>query len=252
MSDFEINFEWPVAKYEYRPAAPWDYSSEVEQYMRPYALPNGKIVRQALSREKAEARLLGDPPRLPLGHLVRKGPAKMVRSKPKAMDYAVKLLVERKDAPLHKVALTIARTIGGLTLEDEEELETWDELAGYLRGIFKGHHEEFGYLDAEMMGAEVDPNNNPPLIGSVGIFLDRDKTGKFKLALKPEDLPNALILYAARMAATGTIFNTCEHCNTPFLSGGSGRDKKRGDARFCGSECRWKHHNEIRRKAKGK
>ena len=239
MSDFEINFEWPVAKYEYQPAAPW------------YVLPNGLVVRQALSREKAEARVLGDPPRLPLGHLLRKGPAKMARPKPKAMDYAVRLLVERKDAPLHKVALTIARTIGGLTLKDKEELEGWDKLADYLRGIFKGHHEAFGYLDAEMMGAEVDPNN-PPLIGSVGIYLDRDKTGKLKLALKPNDLANALILYAARMATTGTTFNTCEHCNTPFLSGGSGRDKKRGDARFCSSECRWKHHNEMRRKAKGK
>jgi hypothetical protein len=86
----------------------------------------------------------------------------------------------------------------------------------------------------------------------VGIFLDRDRAGKLKLALKPEDLSNALILYAARMATTGTTFNTCEHCKAPFLSGGAGRNKKRGDARFCSNECRWSHHNEMRRKAKGK
>src|SRR5262249_36607146 len=151
------------------------------------------------------------------------------------MEYAVRLLVEGEKTPLHKVALTIARTIGGLSLDDKEELEDWRELADYLRGIFKGEHKEFGY-------AEDEPNG-PPLIGQMGIFLDRDKTGKLKLALKPEDLGNALILYAARMATTGTTFNTCEHCKSPFLGGGSGQNKKRADARFCSPACRWRHHN---------
>jgi hypothetical protein len=247
MSDFKIDLDWPIAKYEYRPAAPWDYSSYVDDLMKPIVFPSGKILEQGRSRKEAEA-LVPDPP---LGHLVRKGPAKMARPAPKAMEYAVRLLVERKDVPLHKVALTIARTIGGLTLDDKEELEHWDKLANYLRGIFKGDHEEFDYVDAEVLGVEVDPNS-PPLIGSVGIFLDRDRGGNLKLALRPEDLTNALILYAARMATTGTTFNTCEHCNSPFLSGGMGRSKKRADARFCTAACRWRHHNEERRKAKSK
>lgn len=247
MSDFEIELEWPVAKYEYRPSPPYDSSSDVDNLMKPIVFPSGKIYDRGWSREEAEKRL----PNPSLGHLVRKSPAKMARPSPKAMQYAVRLLVERKDVPLHKVALTIARTIGGLTLDDEEELEHWDELADYLRGIFKGDHKEFGYFDAEVMGAEVDPNS-PPLIGSVGIFLDRDRKGNLKLALRPEDLPNALILYAARMATTGTTFNTCERCNSPFLSGGMGRSKKRADARFCTPACRWRHHNEERRKAKSK
>lgn len=244
MNDFEIDFEWPVAKYEYRPAAPWDFSIYVDEYMRPRIL-NGKVVREALSREDA-VRVVGGFD-IPLGHLIRKSTARLARPSPKAMQYAVKLLVECKETPLHKVALTIARTIGGLlpaTEFDEEELENWAELADYLRGIFKGDHKGFGYAQ--------DDSNASPLIGEVGIFLDRDREGKLKFALRPVDLERALVLYAARMATTGTALNTCEHCNTPFLSGGSGRSKKRGDARFCSADCRWKHHNEMRRKAKSK
>jgi hypothetical protein len=109
-------------------------------------------------------------------------------------------------------------------------------------GVFEGEHEQFLYVD------EDDPKS-APLIGDVGIFLDRDKDGNLKLALRPADLRNALILYAAQMATTGTTFNTCEHCHLPFLGGGAGRgpNKKRSDARFCSDKCRWTHHNEARR-----
>jgi hypothetical protein len=128
-------------------------------------------------------------------------------------------------------------------MSDHEALEDWEKVADYLRGIFKGEHELFGY-------AEDEPDG-PPRIGEVGMYLVRGKNG-VKLALRPDHLQGALELYAARMATSGTTFNTCEHCNSPFLSGGSGRTKKRGDARFCSSECRWRHHNEMRRKAKCK
>jgi len=239
MSDFEIDFEWPVAKYEYQPAAPWDYSSYVDELTRPL-LFKGRVVRKALSREEALKRA----PLPPLGHLVRKSAARKARLRPKDMEWAVRLLVEREKVPrpFHEVILKIARAIGALVPEDEqEELEHWNELADYLGGIFKGEHEEFLY---------DDDHNAPPLIGEVGIFLDRDRYGKLKLALRPADLQHALILYAARMATTGTTFNTCEHCNTPFLSGGAGggRTKKRADARFCSDKCRWTHHNKVRSK----
>jgi hypothetical protein len=241
MADFQIDFDWYCAKYDFQPGEPWDSSSHVGEFMRPVVI-KGKIWREALSRQEAEKRA----PKPPLGYLVRRSTAKIVRPSPKAMELAVKLLVEREKTPLHKVALTIARTVGGLlpaTEHDKEELEHWDELADYLRGIFKGYHEQFLF--------DQGNPNAPPLIGEVGIFLDREKDGKLKLALRPEDLQHALILYAARMATTGTTFQTCQHCNTPFLSGGErhgGGKKKRGGARFCSDRCRWEFHNEVRRK----
>jgi hypothetical protein len=247
MSDFEIDFEWPVAKYEYQPDWPRDYSWDVDSAMRDAQRHADKFPRMPVqSREEIEKKIALWPP--VLGHLVRKSAAKKVRLSPKTMEWAVTLLVERKRVPrpFHEVVLKIARAIGALDPEEEkEELEHWDELADYLGGIFKGKHKEFGY-------EEGDPTKGPALVGEVGIFLDRDRHGKLKLALKPTDLGHALVLYAARMATTGTTFNACEHCNSPFLSGGSGRSKKRGDARFCSDECRWKHHNEMRRKAKSK
>jgi hypothetical protein len=161
------------------------------------------------------------------------------------MAYAVKLLVERERTPIHKAALTIARAIGGLLdprENDREPIEKWEEFADYLRGIFKGEHKDFLYSDH-------DPTL---LVGEVGIFLVRDKTGKLGVALRPEDLAQALILYAARMVAIGTRSHTCENCGNLFLSGGVGRgkDKKRADARFCSDRCRWTYHNEQNRKSR--
>jgi hypothetical protein len=265
MSDFEISFEWPVAKYEYQPGEPLDYSREAaniqqnRQRLKNMAIEKGQhftnglavnISREEaekhygpLSQEEIEERL----PLQPLGYLVRTSAAKMARPTPKAMKMAVRLLVERERTPLHKVALTIARAVGGLLPEEErEELENWDELADYLRGIFRGEHKDFLYYPDEI------ESKSSPLIGEMGIFLDRDKDGKLKFALRPSDLSNALILYAAQMATTGTTFNTCEHCRLPFLGGGTGRspNKRRSDARFCSDECRYNYHNEMRRKTR--
>ena len=68
----------------------------------------------------------------------------------------------------------------------------------------------------------------------------------------PSSTHEVLIYHAAQMIAKGTESRTCEHCGTTFLSGGTGRgkDKKRGDARFCSDECRWKFHNKSRRRAR--
>jgi hypothetical protein len=87
-------------------------------------------------------------------------------------------------------------------------------------------------------------------VGQLGVFLVPNKDNKPLLALRPETLHDALVLYAARMIATGTTFNICENCKAPFLSGGHRGRNKRGDSKFCSSGCRWKWHNETRRKAR--
>jgi hypothetical protein len=94
MSDFEIDFEWPVAKYDYL---------SVEETSREFGHRRGFLLRALIAEV---------PPRL--GYLVRRGALRKARPTPKAMEYAVKLLVERQKIPLHKVALTIARSVGGL------------------------------------------------------------------------------------------------------------------------------------------
>jgi hypothetical protein len=88
----------------------------------------------------------------------------------------------------------------------------------------------------------------------VGVYLIPDKEGGRKLAIRPNNLFEALPLYAAHMIATGTTFHTCEHCKAPFLGGGAGRgrNRKRADARFCSDACRWGYHNASRRKIRSK
>jgi hypothetical protein len=90
-------------------------------------------------------------------------------------------------------------------------------------------------------------------VGTMQIHLTcRDQTGRNLLTLRPRTTHDALIYHAAQMIAKGTISQTCEQCGTTFLSGGAGRgkNKKRGDARFCSDACRWKFHNESRRRAR--
>jgi hypothetical protein len=237
MSDFQIDFEWPVAKYEYE---------SVADIFRKYG-EHPDFFPDARQEEVPDN----------YGFIVCTGEAKNHRPTPEAMKNVVRLLVEHEKIPMHKVALTIARAVGVLNLHDSvrsehilrsggrlrDRIDEWEWLQDYLRGIFRGEHKDFDYVD----------NIPMPRIGEVGVFLGRDKAGELEVALRPTDLAQALILYAARMVSTGTTFNTCEHCGNPFLSGGAGRgkSKKRADARFCSASCRWTHHNKLKSKHGG-
>jgi hypothetical protein len=130
----------------------------------------------------------------------------------------------------------------------------WRRVASKLRLMFEGkgyvlveRHEKYSRV------RKVDwPHPAAQRVGKIGIYLVPSKDGRQLLSLQPDSLADALTLYGARMLATGTTFQTCEHCHTPFLSGGSLGGTKRGDARFCDDKCRSGYHNEARRKRKTK
>jgi hypothetical protein len=234
MSDFEIDFEWPVAeKYELRPAT----ADEVSKYHR--------------------SRTLSDYPQHPpkisdtdwplyLGRIMPVGKLRDHRPKAETMERAVKVLfgaLDNPQVPFHTVALKVVQSLGGQMRDSGDSVDHWYYLAQKLRMMFEGRDIQFG---KEYRWPEPETWD----VGDVGIYLVPDKNKNRVLALRPHDIHGALILYAARMIATGTTFNICEHCKTPFLSGGTRFRNKRGDARFCSDECRWRWHNESRRKAR--
>jgi hypothetical protein len=195
--------------------------------------------------------------------LVALGKPKLVRPKRRALDLAVGLLLQtpvpRRNeevqnrgelAHLERNALAVAKYIGLLNAQHapyaqyrenaNEPLESWLYLARTIQLMFEGSRHR---IPVSTVGTPV---------GSMEIHLARRSDGSCFMTLRPRATHDALIYRAAQMIAKGTISQTCEQCGTTFLSGGAGRakDKKRGDARFCSDECRWKHHNESRRKAR--
>lgn len=227
MSDFEIDFDQTVGEYEFQPAS-----------------------------ADAQARMADIPVEdLPwlAGFLVRKSVGKRVRPTAKQMEQAVDLLVRCQWRQLPIVAVRIARYMGGLNNDMEfESMEFWYMEARSLRQMFSYPT----WMREDEHGRPIWPNDPPGAqrVGLVGIYLLPDKSGGRKLALRPHSLSGALGLCAARMIATGTTFNSCEHCKAPFLGGGAGRgrNKKRADARFCSDACRWGYHNASRRKIRSK
>ena len=269
--EYRLDFQWPRAsKYELRPAT----AEEVE---RCHAEPLSNDPR--LSMDMPERALFPNVPEadLPMyfGHIVPIGRAAYHRPRAEAMDYAVRALVECKETPLHRVALTAARALGTLSDlygdslpdEDDEHVRStrileeagislpdprsdqvcdWYWMAHHLRLIFRGKWfndscEEFNWPD--------DPETYT--VGELAVLLVPDKNNKPVLAVRPDSLTAALVFTAARMKATGTTFDICEHCRSPFLSGGIRYRAKRGDAKFCSDPCRYSYHNEQRRRAKG-
>jgi hypothetical protein len=240
MSELEIDFEWPLAaKYELRPAT----AEEISQY------------RVHNSRELAQIPESEWP--LYLGHIIPIGKLKDHRPKAEIMERAVTVLVECKKTPIHKVALTVARAMGTIFPQEiGDPVHFWASVAERLRMMFEGrsfHWDNEKKIDISRPRPMKEyrwPHPYTQEVGELGIYLVPDKENKPVLALRPQDLQAALKLCAARMIATGTTFNICENCKTPFLSGGIRGRNKRGDARFCSDECRYKFHNESRRKAR--
>jgi hypothetical protein len=234
VADLQIDFENEVGKCEFRPAP----VKEVEDWRKR---------RPEETQGKSDDQLAND-----LGRIVLVGKARKIRPTSKAMQEAVKLLIERERIPLpfHEVALKIAQAIG-LFAPDHDRLWNWENMSTRLRMISEGR----AYVRDEKnrygrKKAVQWPHPAAQLVGEIGVFLVPNAEGKPVLSLKPDSPNDALVLYAAHMRANGTTFQLCEHCNIPFLSGGEGRGggKRRGDARFCSDECRYSYHNEMRRK----
>jgi hypothetical protein len=267
MSDFEIDFEWKVAdRYELRPATIKKVSKEDRE--REYAEGRKKVLNlvgaerlEELEREML-AELAAKDPRehwlygipanelpLYLGDVAVAGKLKQYRIKAENLEKAVRLLVAGLDkgrkTPFYTIALAVSRAIGAESNKGDS-VETWYQIAERLRFVFEG--QAWSRRSHEKVLRRPDPETQ--YVGELGIFLVPDKNNKPVLALRPDNLQQALEFTAARMKATGTTFNVCEHCKSPFLSGGVRFRAKRGDAKFCSDACRWKWHNETRRKAK--
>jgi hypothetical protein len=234
VADLEIDFENAVGKYEFRPATPericeWEKKHKLHEEVPQEGWP------------------------IDLGEIVCVGPTKMVRPKADKMEWSVRLLVERKRVPVpfHKLALKIVQAIGlQASQAGRDFLGVWHLTADLLQQMFEGKGFDFS---ARGPAREVRwPHPAAQQVGQLGIFLIPNREGKRVLALRPETMQDALILYGARMLATGTTFNACEHCHAPFLSGGTSRaNKKRGGSRFCSDKCRYSYHNEANRKLRG-
>jgi hypothetical protein len=219
-------------------------------------------------------------------YLVRVGPAKWTTLKREAMDMAILRLINTDtpgpELPQHdfiellrgsknargavkttkppdfseieKSALVIAGHIGMLTsrigLPNEQErpdtrcesLYRWVAAAGLIRGFFHGPEWQ-----------KSSPTDYFRLLcGELHMYLLFGPRG-VSMHLRPWNTEAALYYRAAQMLAVGTKLLNCEHCHTPFLSGGEARGggKRRRDARFCSDKCRWSYHNdEMRRKRK--
>jgi hypothetical protein len=147
-------------------------------------------------------------------------------------------------AQLERNAVWIAKDVGLLNAQhdayaepkhEREALQFWLYLAQTIQLMFEGRR----------------PRTIYP-VGTMVINLACKSDGSCFMTVRPRTTHDALIYHAAQMITKGTVSQTCEQCGTTFLSGGaaSGKDKKRGDARFCSDECRWKYHNESRRRAR--
>ncbi len=229
--------------------------SDLEVDFQTYVAPDYEF-REAEGNAALYVAVGLNPPRSPTDReLIALGKPKLVRPKRKALDLAVGLLlrtpvpeekVQNRDefAHLERNALAVAKHIGPLnaqhgpyadTRHDSDEVGVWLYLARTIQLMFEGRR----------------PGTIYP-VGTMEINLACRSDGSCFMAVRPQATTDALIYHAAQMAAKGTTSQTCEHCGTTFLSGGAGhgKDKKRGDARFCSDECRWKFHNESRRKAR--
>jgi hypothetical protein len=185
-----------------------------------------------------------------LGTIVLIGSGKKMRPTENQLQSAVELLVRGYDTPhFHEDILKVVRAIGTDGGKDNWVIHWKNHIVYRLQLI----HEGKAWVRDTWTSPEkkVDwPHPAAQEVGAIGIYLVPDEDGKPVLSLKPQSLQEALILCAARMRANGATFQLCDHCHTPFLSGGErrGRGKRRGDARFCSDKCRASYHNELRRK----
>ena len=125
----------------------------------------------------------------------------------------------------------------------KESIERWINCADEIQAMF--------------FGQEAHPDVQKDLVISPFIQLQIHllyRPEGISMHMFPQSTGDALIYHAAQMVTRGTKLQNCAYCRSLFLSGGDVRrsGKRRSDALFCSDECRWKHHNDVRSKAKRK
>ena len=151
MSDFDIDFEAQCAEYEFIPPT-----------------------QEAIDRAHQEGGKLFAGAQT--GYLVRKSALKKVRPAIKQLEKAIELLVRSDPTQLPRVAIGIARQMGGLSpiTDAPEPFFLWETQQYTLRQMFAGEY-----------GADKRT-------GSVSFYLIPDKDGRPRLAIKPATLWEAL------------------------------------------------------------
>lgn len=246
MSDIEIEFEWPVARYEFRPADAERLAEFESTFGKQTEIPEADLPAY-------------------LGHIVSSGETRDVKHKARDLEEAVRKIVEWgfKLNSLPTLALSIARklgTIGSFSTQhplsrglspQKDELMEWHWLACNLYRMFEG--KAFNWEGPFPGGKRTEvqwPHKAAHFQGKVGIYMVPGRDGKPKIAFQPYDLKSALVLSAARMISDGSTLGKCLGCESTFIRGTG--SKRRGDARFCSPRCKWEFHNEQRRKIKRK
>jgi hypothetical protein len=255
MSEFEIDFEWQVAdRYELRPATIKKVRGRIALNVA-IEMVKRRWAAERATKEALEHWTYGIPEsELPLylGDVAVAGKLKQYRIKSEKLEKAVELLVAGLDkgrkTPFYTIALKVSQAIGAQFWNKGDSVEEWHSIAKRLRFLLEGRRWR-GWPNPETQQVRW-PAPETQTVGELAILLVPDKQNKPVLALRPDSLHSALVFTAARMKATGTTFNICEHCKSPFLSGGVRFRTKRGDAKFCSDECRWRWHNESRRKVR--
>jgi hypothetical protein len=255
MSEFEIDFEWQVAdRYELRPATIKKVRGRIALNVA-IEMVKRRWAAERATKEALEHWTYGIPEsELPLylGDVAVAGKLTQYRIKSEKLEKAVELLVAGLDkgrkTPFYTIALKVSQAIGAQFWNKGDSVEEWHSIAKRLRFLLEGRRWR-GWPNPETQQVRW-PAPETQTVGELAILLVPDKQNKPVLALRPDSLHSALVFTAARMKATGTTFNICEHCKSPFLSGGVRFRTKRGDAKFCSDECRWRWHNESRRKVR--
>ena len=215
MQDFDLDFEWPVAKYEIgHPPAPGLSGGFLGASMPALAKPG------------------------PLSLIATSGPRRW-RPTTAAYDKSIDALALPGPKSFEQIVVKAAGAVGMLygtsQLGEAEALGDWRQLSDWLRVIF-GAEQMFVHGLNEME------------VGTMKLHLQPSKERKPRIVFKPLTMRDALIFHACRRAAGGTHVNMCLSCSAWFLSGGArGRGKKIASSKFCCDQCRWDYNNARRR-----
>lgn len=223
MQDWELNFEWPVARYEIRHNVPD---------------PMGMWFRE----RNPDA----SPPRIFESALVSVSKPRMRRPSTEELLWGAFKLANSAPETLESDVLEIATKLGMMSglkpesnrVEEISPLGPWPLVQKLLRRIFNESPRWRGRGN----------------VANLTIYLVGDGSGKLALEARPRNLGEALFFSAARSVASNTASaHKCEYCGAPFLRGGRRQHGiRRADARTCSPKCHKDFNNAKAKKARAR